>query len=156
MFETIVWATDGSAGADRALPYAKELVAREGRNLVVVHIKELMVGRAGGYPAFVDEEELEARVRSQVDELREQGLDARLEIRTAPGTQPAHQIAEIAGEVGADAIVIGTRGHGPLAGLLLGSVAHRLLHIAPCPVFAVTDRDRVAAAKPEREAAAVR
>jgi nucleotide-binding universal stress UspA family protein len=155
MFETIVWATDGSAGADRALPYARELVKREGANLVVVHVKEVMVGRAGGYPVFADDEELEARIRAQVDELRDEGLDVTLEIPTAVGSQPAHAIAEVAQEVGADAILIGTRGHGPLAGLLLGSVAHRLLHIAPCPVIAVTDRDRVPQVKRRREKAAV-
>ena len=49
----------------------------------------------------------------------------------------AHTIAEEAKEAGADLIVVGTRGHTALAGLLLGSVTQRLLHIAPCPVLAV-------------------
>jgi nucleotide-binding universal stress UspA family protein len=46
-------------------------------------------------------------------------------------------IADLAREIDADAIVVGTRGHSPVAGLLLGSVTQRLLHIAPCPVVAV-------------------
>ena len=40
-------------------------------------------------------------------------------------------------DVGADLVVVGTRGHTPLAGLMLGSVTDRLLHILRCPVLAV-------------------
>ena len=56
-----------------------------------------------------------------------------------PGPPPraAHVIAEIADKEGADLIVAGTRGHGPLPGLLLGSVAHRLVQIVRCPVLVV-------------------
>jgi nucleotide-binding universal stress UspA family protein len=49
----------------------------------------------------------------------------------------AHVIAEIAKEKGAELIVTGTRGHGPLSGLLVGSVTHRLVQIAHCPVLVV-------------------
>jgi nucleotide-binding universal stress UspA family protein len=154
MFESIVWATDGSAAADRALPYAKELVEQAHGKLAVVHVKELMIGRAGGYPVFGDEDEIEARIRVQVDELQHEGLDASLEVVTTAGSHVAHLIADAAAEAGADAIVVGTRGHGPIAGLLLGSVTQRLLHIAHCPVIAVPDRDRPKRQAGERETAA--
>ena len=137
MFKTIVWATDGSESADRALPYAKELAgAREGR-LVVVHSKELLVGRAGGYPVLADEDDIETKIERQVEQLRKEGVDASFELVSGAVSHAAHMISDAAREVGADLIVVGTRGHSAIVGLLVGSVTHRLLHIAPCPVLAV-------------------
>jgi nucleotide-binding universal stress UspA family protein len=154
MFETIVWATDGSTAADRALPYAKSLAEGVGKELVVVHANELMVGRAGGYPVLADEDFLETKIRAQVDEIRREGLDVRLEVVRGAAGKAGHMIADAAAEVGADVIIVGTRGHGPVAGLVLGSVTQRLLHIARCPVLAVPDRDRQATPRRERESIA--
>lgn len=138
MFTRIVWATDGSEAADRALPFAKALATGDGRSLVVVHAKERFVGgRGGGYPVLADEDELEAKIRSQVDQAHAEGLDASLRLGGGSAGHTAHIIADVAREVGADVIVVGTRGHSPVAGLLLGGVTQRLLHIAPCPVLAV-------------------
>ena len=143
MFKTIVWATDGSEAADMALPYAKALAEGDGRQLFVVHGKELLVGRAGGYPVLADEDELEAKIRHQVDEARIEGIDATFKL-----------VTDVARDVGADVIVVGTRGHAPVAGLLLGSVTQRLLHIAPCPVLAVPSEKQMGARDPQRETAA--
>lgn len=138
MFKTIIWATDGSATADHALSFAKGLLTPEKSKLLVVHVEEHFYGgRMSGYTVLADEDELEAKIRSQVDELRADGIDATLEIvRGHPG-QAAHAIAELARDNKAETIVIGTRGLGPVAGLLVGSVTQRLLHTAPCPVLAV-------------------
>jgi nucleotide-binding universal stress UspA family protein len=136
MFKTIIWATDGSETADRALPYAKAL-AGDGGRLIAVHGKEVFVGRAGAYPVLADDDELEAKIRSQVEEARDEGIDASLALASGPAPHAAHMIADAAREADADVIVVGTRGHAPVAGLLLGSVTQRLLHIAPCPVLAV-------------------
>ena len=138
MFSTVIWATDGSQIADEALPFAKALVEREGGKLVVVHSNELFFsGRATGLPVHADERELETKIESQVKELRSEGIDASLQLVTGVSTQAAHMIADAAREVGADVTVVGTRGHGPVAGVLVGSVTQRLLHVAPCPVLAV-------------------
>ena len=137
MFRTIIWATDGSETADRALPYAKELAHGAAGRLIVVHSKELLVGRAGGHPVLADEDEVETKIEAQVEQLRADGLDASFRLVSGSAPHAAHMISDAAAEAGADLIVVGTRGHTAVAGLLLGSVTQRLLHIAPCPVLAV-------------------
>jgi len=51
------------------------------------------------------------------------------------GGAPADQIIRVADEVEADLIVIGGRGKGAVEAIVLGSVAYRVLHHAPCPVL---------------------
>jgi nucleotide-binding universal stress UspA family protein len=51
--------------------------------------------------------------------------------------KPAEVLARLAQSKDADLIVVGTRGHSSVVGLLLGSVTQRLLHIASVPVLAV-------------------
>jgi nucleotide-binding universal stress UspA family protein len=50
---------------------------------------------------------------------------------------PAQEIIAAAGDHQADLIVVGSRGHGRLAGLLLGSVAQKVVSLDPCPVVVV-------------------
>lgn len=136
MFKTIVWATDGSPNADHALPVAKALAQEHGTALVVVHIVQRFATETG-LAVHADEELVKDRLESVVEGLSGEGIDATLKIVNHIGPQPAHEIADVARELGADLIVLGTRGHGSVAGLLLGSVVLRLLHVAPCPVVAV-------------------
>jgi nucleotide-binding universal stress UspA family protein len=137
MFKTIIWASDGSEHANRGLDLARGLAEASSAKLIAVHVKEITVGRGGGYPVLVDEEEIEKQIERQAKELKEAGLDATYDQRGTTMGGAAHAIADAATETGADLIVVGTRGQGPLSGLLLGSVTHRLLHVAPCPVLAV-------------------
>ncbi len=136
MFKTVLWATDGSGTAARALPYALGLAEPDRAKLVVAHAREIFVGR-GGYPVLADESELREQIGRQVEDLRSGGLDATFIVRTCTAGHAAHTIAEIAEEVGADLIVAGTHGYGRVAGLLLGSVTQGLLHAGVCPVLAV-------------------
>jgi len=137
MFNKIVWATDGSAGADHALGYARDLARTTGAELVVVHAEQMSEARSSiGYTRRVDEEDLEAKIKRQVAEITASGIPASVKV-IGGHAHPAALIAEVAEEVGADLVVVGTRGRTALAGLLLGSVTDRLLHILRCPVLAV-------------------
>lgn len=137
MFELIIWASDGSEHADRALDYARGLAEANSARLLAVHVKEITVGRGAGYPVQLDEEEVERKIQGQAKDLKDAGIDASYEQLGATAGGAAHALADTANEVGAQLIVVGTRGQGPVSGLLLGSVTQRLLHVAPCPVLAV-------------------
>jgi nucleotide-binding universal stress UspA family protein len=136
VFKTIVLAVDGSESSDRAVSYAGELARQTGGRIVAVHIKELIAGRFAG-PVHVDEDELQAKVRKQIADLKSAGVSAEIEMHSTMTGGPAPVIADTAAREQADVIVTGTRGHTALAGVIVGSVAQRLLHVAPCPVLVV-------------------
>lgn len=136
MFETIAWATDGSELADKALEHVRKLAEIHGSRIVAVHANELLTGRYGGGPLLADEPDLREKIAGQVDELREAGFDAELNVRT--GSQDIARLVESAAEqVGADLIVVGTHGRGRVAGAVMGSVAKGLCHTSHRPVLVV-------------------
>jgi nucleotide-binding universal stress UspA family protein len=141
MFKKIVWATDGSENSDRALDYVKTLAREEGASVVAVHCEQFLVAAGGrGAPTLdPEEDEIKVKIAKQVEELKAAGINATVRLGTAPAgaSGAAHVIAEVAKEEGADLIVVGTRGHSTFTGLLLGSVTHRLLSVAECPVLVV-------------------
>lgn len=155
MFKTIIWATDGSETADEALPFARALAEAEGGRLIAVHGKEVFVGgRATGFPVLADENELEVKIDRQVQELRSVGVDATFKLISGMPSHAAQMLADVARDVDADAIVVGTRGHGPLAGVVVGSVTQQLLHVSPCPVLAVPPAKQAAKRSQKHEHAA--
>jgi nucleotide-binding universal stress UspA family protein len=141
MCKTIVLALDGSQGSRAAIPVAVELARREEGRIVIAHVEQNVVGK-GGAPIPVTEDEIQAEIRKQAKRLAADGIETSVEMRQVILGGPAHPIAEIAEEENADLIVAGTRGHSPVAGLLLGSVTQRLLHIARSPVLVVPPPDR--------------
>ena len=147
MFTSIVWATDGSDHADRALDYATQLARSEGATVHAVHVVERLVGsRVAGQNVFLGESEIDAKIKRQTAALKENGVPATLHMTAAASTHVAEQISEVADGIGADLIVVGTRGHSALVGAVIGSVTQRLLHLAQCPVLAVPPSWTVAVA----------
>lgn len=136
MFNTIVWATDGSELADKALDHVRELAEIHGSRIIAVHANELLVGRFGVGPVLADEPDLRKKIAGQVDELRAAGFDAELKVRT--GSQDVAKLVETAAdEVGAGLIVVGTHGRGAFASTVMGSVARGLCHASHRPVLVV-------------------
>jgi len=141
----ILVATDGSDGADRAVDYAAHLATHEGDDLMIVHV-------IGGYglPENVFRQFTHAEqawLREQLESVSTKILnDARerargigvttivLESRTG---EVAQTIVDIAQEKNVENIVVGKRGVGRIAGLLLGSISQKIVSLAPRPVTVV-------------------
>lgn len=138
MFKRVVWATDGSAAADAALDYAKALVAHEGAELIAIHVDEVMAGpKAAHLTINVEEPEAKDKIKHQVEELQAAGVQAAEVLATRTEGGAAKAISDAARDAQADLIVVGTRGHTALTGLLVGSVTQRLLHISDIPVLSI-------------------
>jgi nucleotide-binding universal stress UspA family protein len=139
MFTKVIWATDGSEHADRAMPLAVQVAKADGAELHVVHVVEKLVGtRVAGMDALVNEDEIKDKVKRQAKAIAaERGVKTSIQVVAALGNHVADRIAEVAQDGGADLIVVGTRGHGALGAFVLGGVTQRLLHVSPCPVLAV-------------------
>jgi nucleotide-binding universal stress UspA family protein len=139
MFTTILCATDGSEHADRALRYATDLARQDHSQLHVAHVIERLVGgRLTGQNVFLDESEIDDSLKAQTAKIvNDSGVNTTLHVARDTPRQVAARLADIADVLDADVIVIGSRGHTPLGGLMLGSVGQRLLHVSSRPVLAV-------------------
>jgi len=87
-------------------------------------------------------ERWEQDARAQLDQIGGAG-DPRVTCVTRVG-HPFVEILDYAAETGVDLIVMGTHGRGPVAHMLLGSVAERVVRKAPCPVLTVRPKGEAA------------
>jgi nucleotide-binding universal stress UspA family protein len=137
MFSTILLGLDGSEGCRAAVPVAADLARRYGAKIVLAHVDERIAGKGGVVPLRADEDRVQEEIRSQAQELSDQGIETQVETLRIVLGGPAHALEELAEDLAVDLIVVGRRGHSPVAGLLIGSVALRLLGIARRPVLTV-------------------
>jgi len=145
----ILVATDFCEASDAAFAYGREFASRFGATLHLLHVVEPLslktfgVEPSGALAPLV-QADLEDAARKQLDEMLMDsdgsGPPTRRELVTA--VSPAAAILEYAREEGIDLIVIGTHGRGALAHLLMGSVAERVVRLAPCPVLTVRHPER--------------
>jgi nucleotide-binding universal stress UspA family protein len=141
---TVVVGIDGSPDAARALRWAQDEARRRDAKLLLVHGVEIGAAAASPYGSGVLMEQLqeggEAVLAEALAVVRAAGFEAegRMEVGSA-----AHALIEASRD--ADLLVVGCRGHGGFAGLLLGSVSAACAHHAHCPVVVVRPEERSAA-----------
>jgi nucleotide-binding universal stress UspA family protein len=142
--KNVLVATDFGEASDAALTYGRTLAGRFGAKLHVLHVAQNLYLNAFGAENFAAiaptlQQELEAAARKQLDELLvdsdKSGPPAIGVLLTAPS--PAFAIADYAREHDIDLIVMGTHGRGAISHFLMGSVAERVVRMAPCPVLTV-------------------
>ena len=137
---TVVVGYDGSETARAAVTHAVAM-ARGGRVVVVHAHHEPPPQLTSRWRELLTADRPE-RGRAVLDAILLEGndelADAEWEGRLAAGA-PAEAIVAVAGEVDADAIVVGSRGYGSLSAML-GSVSHELLRISPLPVTVIGPR----------------
>lgn len=151
MFERIVLAVDAVDDAHGALAAAVDLAAKSGGEILVVHVHDLgLTSRETVDLETHDEAWL--LVEALVDVVRKRGVRVRGELRAARSVEVAKEILKAARDLSADSIVLGSRGLGGFAGLLMGSVAYRVIQHADCPVVVV--RSGATSAARERDEAA--
>ena len=143
----ILLAVDGSPSSIRArdlvgrLPWPAGTVVRL---LSVYDVPMDLVPAGGGMPWVGDAEDaMRDELTAELDRLAAPLRRERIEVEHAVVRgRPATAIVEEARGLGADLIVVGSRGRGPLAAMLLGSVSAEVADRAPCPVL-VTRSDRI-------------
>ena len=136
MYDTIVVAIDGSDCATRAVTVAGELALAFAAEVVVVHLAETVAAWTLAVEAETPDEAW-SLTDLAVRRLKDMGVSARGEVHTTVRGAVAHRIVDVADAAGADLVVMGSRGLGDLSGLLLGSVAHKVLHQSKVPVLVV-------------------
>lgn len=136
MYDKLLLAVDRSEVAGRALAEAKGLATLSKGKVWVLHVREREFGRLGLTPSEPDEE-TQAAVRDAVETLTQAGVEAQGEVREAIFGHAAREIVTAAQEHDAGAIIMGSRGRSDIAGLVLGSTAHKVIHITDRPVLVV-------------------
>ena len=142
MFKTILVAVDGSGHASSAVRCAGDIAKTYGAKLVLLAVdghRPLAQPLADlAKTEDLSRSEVFKRIVSSARELSEVPSEVDVEEHVEFG-DPADEILAAAGKHGADLIVVGSRGLGEYAELLLGSVSRKVLHLAKVPVLVAHD-----------------
>jgi nucleotide-binding universal stress UspA family protein len=124
-FQKILLGYDGSEDAEKAAALATSLALKYGATITICYA-------FGHMPATAKPSEVRRIVNPVVERLSRLGIATQVSI---PDEVPAQGILSAADEHGADLIIMGSRGRGTFANLLLGSTSERVLRYAKVPVL---------------------
>jgi nucleotide-binding universal stress UspA family protein len=137
MYERLLVAIDHSEVTERVLDAARNLASLSQAEVWVLHLREREVLPRAGVIPTESKDEARAEVEAAVEKLLKAGINAHGEVRNTVFGYAARDIVDDAQEHDVSVIVMGSRGRGDLAGLVLGSTAHKVIHLADRPVLVV-------------------
>ena len=136
--------TDFGEAADVALNYARALAKNFGASIDLLHVAEDAAARMFAGEVYVAvpptlQRDIEEAARKQLHQRTIDNDPEPLPVRRVviASNAPAMAIVNYAKDTAIDLIVMGTHGRGPMAHLLMGSVAERVVRLAGCPVLVV-------------------
>jgi nucleotide-binding universal stress UspA family protein len=143
--KTVLVPTDFSDASESALRYGKAMAEAFGASLHVVHVMEDLLAHAWAAEVYVSSmpqlrDEIEKESRQRLDTLLPDAERKAFRAETALlAGNPFLEIIRYAKAHNVDLIVMGTHGRGPIAHMLLGSVAEKVVRKSPCPVLTVRE-----------------
>lgn len=138
MFGKILHANDGSEHAFKALALALALARQNRSELHMISVEEIDY-----MPEYVEEVREERgtaarRFHKAVQRAKAMAEENHVALKSyVVAGHPVRDVVKLAGDLKADLLVIGARGHSPIYERLIGSRADRLVQLAPCPVLVV-------------------
>ena len=144
MSSTILLATDARHDVAESIRLARELSLGAQGRVLVLHIHEFSVGKYGRVQLCCPEEEAEELLPRTVALLGESGVPAEWLIRETNSGNAARAILDMADQHDAHVIVLGSNLRTDVPLIPLGSVSHKLLHMARRPVLVVPHRKATA------------
>lgn len=148
MLRTILVPLDGSSLSERAVPYAQTLARAGGARLIF--LRAVLTAGEFGSGALLYNSALRSQAQGYlaplVDMANSMGLIAEAVVR---GEEAGKAIAEVAKTYEADLMVMSTHGRGGLSRVVWGSVADRVLRLAPVPVLLIPHNAQMGWARPD-------
>lgn len=138
-FAVILAAVDKSEQSDRAVEVARDLAKATGGVVHLFHVLERQVVVDKGGVSFEMEavEDVELLLSKELAVFRESGVKVDSEVQRGREDEIHKLILQVADQISADVIVMGTRGRTAFVALMLGSNAYKILHTSQRPVLVV-------------------